>query len=152
MGWAHKARHPALSIFYLVGSAFTGQLDFGELSKCLWFCFTDLLPSRSVISRDPQTPILQTKYRARVVTCKSAAEQEAEELEKLQQWVLRACLRKASKACLFAFGLWGQQLLFPFSCWLCRLCSSHCDWGGGCGGALEHNLVKVQSRSASSRT
>ncbi|XP_057636884.1 targeting protein for Xklp2 isoform X1 [Chionomys nivalis] len=52
----------------------------------------NLLPSRSVtkISRDPQTPILQTKYRARVVTCKSAAEQEAEELEKLQQYKFKA--------------------------------------------------------------
>ncbi|CAO2578285.1 Targeting protein for Xklp2 [Lemmus lemmus] len=42
------------------------------------------------ISRDPQTPILQTKYRARLVTCKSAAEQEAEELEKLQQYKFKA--------------------------------------------------------------
>ncbi|CAO2578286.1 Targeting protein for Xklp2 [Lemmus lemmus] len=52
----------------------------------------NLLPSRSVtkISRDPQTPILQTKYRARLVTCKSAAEQEAEELEKLQQYKFKA--------------------------------------------------------------
>ncbi|XP_041526360.1 targeting protein for Xklp2 isoform X2 [Microtus oregoni] len=52
----------------------------------------NLLPSRSVtkISRDPQTPILQTKYRARVVTCKSTAEQEAEELEKLQQYKFKA--------------------------------------------------------------
>ncbi|XP_042132428.1 targeting protein for Xklp2 isoform X2 [Peromyscus maniculatus bairdii] len=52
----------------------------------------NLLPSRPVtkISRDPQTPILQTKYRARLVTCKSAAEQEAEELEKLQQYKFKA--------------------------------------------------------------
>ncbi|XP_028630795.1 targeting protein for Xklp2 isoform X2 [Grammomys surdaster] len=51
-----------------------------------------LLPSKPVnkIARDPQTPILQTKYRARVVTCKSAAEQEAEELEKLQQYKFKA--------------------------------------------------------------
>ncbi|CAH6777074.1 targeting protein for Xklp2 isoform X2 [Phodopus roborovskii] len=52
----------------------------------------NLLPSRSVtkISKDPQTPILQTKYRARLVTCKSTAEQEAEELEKLQQYKFKA--------------------------------------------------------------
>ncbi|XP_045385443.1 targeting protein for Xklp2 isoform X2 [Lemur catta] len=52
-----------------------------------------LLPSKSSvpkISRDPQTPILQTKQRARPVTCKSAAEQEAEELEKLQQYKFKA--------------------------------------------------------------
>ncbi|XP_052039898.1 targeting protein for Xklp2 isoform X2 [Apodemus sylvaticus] len=51
-----------------------------------------VLPSKSVnkIVRDPQTPLLQTKYRARVVTCKSAAEQEAEELEKLQQYKFKA--------------------------------------------------------------
>ncbi|XP_042550621.1 targeting protein for Xklp2 isoform X2 [Dipodomys spectabilis] len=52
-----------------------------------------LLPSKSSvtkISRDPQTPILQTKLRARPVTCKSTAEQEAEELEKLQQYKFKA--------------------------------------------------------------
>lgn len=51
-----------------------------------------VLPSKSVnkIVQDPQTPLLQTKYRARVVTCKSAAEQEAEELEKLQQYKFKA--------------------------------------------------------------
>ncbi|XP_028354516.1 targeting protein for Xklp2 isoform X3 [Physeter macrocephalus] len=51
-----------------------------------------LLPSKSVakICRDPQTPVLQTKQRARPVTCKSAAEQEAEELEKLQQYKFKA--------------------------------------------------------------
>uniref|UniRef100_A0A8D2AR03 TPX2 microtubule nucleation factor n=1 Tax=Sciurus vulgaris TaxID=55149 RepID=A0A8D2AR03_SCIVU len=52
-----------------------------------------VLPSKSSatkISRDPQTPLLQTKYRARPVTCKSAAEQEAEELEKLQQYKFKA--------------------------------------------------------------
>ncbi|XP_058142844.1 targeting protein for Xklp2 isoform X2 [Dasypus novemcinctus] len=51
-----------------------------------------LLPSKPVakISRDPQTPVLQTKQRARPVTCKSAADQEAEELEKLQQYKFKA--------------------------------------------------------------
>ncbi|XP_022448452.1 targeting protein for Xklp2 isoform X3 [Delphinapterus leucas] len=51
-----------------------------------------LLPSKSVakICRDPQTPVLQTKQRARPVTYKSAAEQEAEELEKLQQYKFKA--------------------------------------------------------------
>lgn len=52
-----------------------------------------LLPSKSAvgkISRDPQTPVLQTKKRARPVTCKSTAEQEAEELEKLQQYKFKA--------------------------------------------------------------
>ncbi|XP_055473955.1 targeting protein for Xklp2 isoform X1 [Psammomys obesus] len=52
----------------------------------------NLLPPKSVtkIKRDPQTPLLQTKYRARPVTCKSTAEQEAEELEKLQQYKFKA--------------------------------------------------------------
>ncbi|XP_037353228.1 targeting protein for Xklp2 isoform X2 [Talpa occidentalis] len=52
-----------------------------------------LLPSKSTvakISRDPKTPILQTKHRARPVTCKSAADQEAEELEKQQQYKFKA--------------------------------------------------------------
>ncbi|XP_026925612.1 targeting protein for Xklp2 isoform X2 [Acinonyx jubatus] len=52
-----------------------------------------LLPSKSAvvkISRDPQTPVLQTKQRTRPVTCKSAADQEAEELEKLQQYKFKA--------------------------------------------------------------
>lgn len=52
-----------------------------------------LLPSKSTvakISRDPQTPVLQTKQRARPVTCKSAADLEAEELEKLQQYKFKA--------------------------------------------------------------
>lgn len=52
-----------------------------------------LLPSKSAvpkISRDPQTPVLQTKHRARPVTCKSAADQEAEELEKLKQYKFKA--------------------------------------------------------------
>ncbi|XP_015452502.1 targeting protein for Xklp2 isoform X2 [Pteropus alecto] len=52
-----------------------------------------LLPSKSAvakISRDPQTPVLQTKWRSRPVTCKSTADQEAEELEKLQQYKFKA--------------------------------------------------------------
>ncbi|XP_055963869.1 targeting protein for Xklp2-like [Sorex fumeus] len=52
-----------------------------------------LLPSKPAvakISRDPQTPVLQTKHRARPVTYKSAADQEAEELEKLQQYKFKA--------------------------------------------------------------
>jgi targeting protein for Xklp2 len=46
-----------------------------------------LLPSKSVtkISRDPQILVLQPKEFARSVTCKSAAEQEAKEVEKMQQ-------------------------------------------------------------------
>uniref|UniRef100_A0A673UUT2 TPX2 microtubule nucleation factor n=1 Tax=Suricata suricatta TaxID=37032 RepID=A0A673UUT2_SURSU len=52
-----------------------------------------LLPSKSAvvkISRDPQTPVLQTKQRTRPVTCKSTADQEAEELERLQQYKFKA--------------------------------------------------------------
>lgn len=52
-----------------------------------------LLPSRSSVtkmSREPQTPVLQTKQRVRPATCKSTAEQEAEELEKLQQYKFKA--------------------------------------------------------------
>ncbi|DAA23179.1 targeting protein for Xklp2 isoform X3 [Bos taurus] len=50
------------------------------------------LPSKSVvrICRDPQTPVLQTKHRTRPVTCKSAADLEAEELEKQQQYKFKA--------------------------------------------------------------
>ncbi|XP_006154788.1 targeting protein for Xklp2 isoform X2 [Tupaia chinensis] len=52
-----------------------------------------LLPSKSSVtklSRDPQTPVLQTKQRVRPVTCKSTADQEAEELEKLRQYKFKA--------------------------------------------------------------
>lgn len=47
-------------------------------------------PSVIKLSRDPQTPVLQTKHRTRPVAYKSAAEQEAEELEKLQQYKFKA--------------------------------------------------------------
>ncbi|XP_042639550.1 targeting protein for Xklp2 [Orycteropus afer afer] len=52
-----------------------------------------LLPSKSAAAkmcRDPQTPVLQTKQRTRPVTYKSAADQEAELLEKLQQYKFKA--------------------------------------------------------------
>ncbi|XP_036899710.1 targeting protein for Xklp2 isoform X3 [Sturnira hondurensis] len=52
-----------------------------------------LLPSKSAVAkicRDPQTPVLLTKQRTRPVTCKSSADQEAEELEKLQQYKFKA--------------------------------------------------------------
>uniref|UniRef100_A0A452ILF4 Uncharacterized protein n=1 Tax=Gopherus agassizii TaxID=38772 RepID=A0A452ILF4_9SAUR len=38
----------------------------------------------------PKTPLLQTKQRFRPVTCKSAAELEAEEIEKLRQYKFKA--------------------------------------------------------------
>ncbi|XP_062445454.1 targeting protein for Xklp2 isoform X3 [Rhea pennata] len=38
----------------------------------------------------PKTPVLQTKQRFRPATCKSAAELEAEEIEKIQQYKFRA--------------------------------------------------------------
>uniref|UniRef100_A0A8C8S7S2 TPX2 microtubule nucleation factor n=1 Tax=Pelusios castaneus TaxID=367368 RepID=A0A8C8S7S2_9SAUR len=38
----------------------------------------------------PKTPLLQTKQRSRPVTCKSAAELEAEEIERLQQYKFKA--------------------------------------------------------------
>lgn len=51
-----------------------------------------LLPTKSVakIVTEPQTPVLQTKQRIRPVTCKSAVDLEAEELEKLQQYKFKA--------------------------------------------------------------
>lgn len=52
-----------------------------------------MLPPKSAvvkIPRDPQTPVLQNKQLARrpqtPVTCRSAADQEAEELQKLPQY------------------------------------------------------------------
>ncbi|XP_035199931.1 targeting protein for Xklp2 isoform X2 [Oxyura jamaicensis] len=39
---------------------------------------------------NPKTPLLQTKHRFRPVTCKSAAELEAEEIEKIQQYKFKA--------------------------------------------------------------
>ncbi|NXC46163.1 TPX2 protein, partial [Penelope pileata] len=39
---------------------------------------------------NPKTPVLQTKHRFRPVACKSAAELEAEEIEKIQQYKFRA--------------------------------------------------------------
>ncbi|NWZ67117.1 TPX2B protein, partial [Acrocephalus arundinaceus] len=38
----------------------------------------------------PKTPVLQTKQRLRPVTCKTAAELEAEEIEKIQQYKFKA--------------------------------------------------------------
>ncbi|XP_014311919.1 targeting protein for Xklp2 [Myotis lucifugus] len=52
-----------------------------------------LLPTKSTVAKivtEPQTPVLQTKQRTRPVTCKSAADLEAEELEKLQQYKFKA--------------------------------------------------------------
>ncbi|XP_052539725.1 targeting protein for Xklp2 isoform X3 [Tympanuchus pallidicinctus] len=39
---------------------------------------------------NPKTPVLQTKHRFRPVACKSAAELEAEEIEKIQQYKFKA--------------------------------------------------------------
>ncbi|NXI70349.1 TPX2 protein, partial [Anseranas semipalmata] len=39
---------------------------------------------------NPKTPVLQTKHRFRPATCKSSAELEAEEIEKIQQYKFRA--------------------------------------------------------------
>ncbi|XP_040432252.1 targeting protein for Xklp2 isoform X4 [Cygnus olor] len=39
---------------------------------------------------NPKTPLLQTKHRFRPVTCKSAVELEAEEIEKIQQYKFKA--------------------------------------------------------------
>ncbi|XP_019365532.1 PREDICTED: targeting protein for Xklp2 isoform X2 [Gavialis gangeticus] len=39
---------------------------------------------------NPKTPVLQTKRRLRPVTCKSTAELEAEEIEKIQQYKFKA--------------------------------------------------------------
>ncbi|NXB27105.1 TPX2B protein, partial [Rhagologus leucostigma] len=38
----------------------------------------------------PKTPVLRTKHRLRPVTCKTAAELEAEEIEKIQQYKFKA--------------------------------------------------------------
>ncbi|XP_005384948.1 PREDICTED: targeting protein for Xklp2 isoform X2 [Chinchilla lanigera] len=54
---------------------------------------TSLVASRfsvTKMSTKPRTPVLQTRHRARPVTCKSTAEQEAEELEKLQKYKFKA--------------------------------------------------------------
>ncbi|NXK48756.1 TPX2B protein, partial [Chauna torquata] len=50
------------------------------------------VPGKPVKARltNPKTPVLQTKHRFRPVTCKSAAELEAEEIEKIQQYKFRA--------------------------------------------------------------
>ncbi|NXI81294.1 TPX2B protein, partial [Rhipidura dahli] len=39
---------------------------------------------------NPKTPVLRTKHRLRPVTCKTAAELEAEEIEKIQQYKFKA--------------------------------------------------------------
>ncbi|XP_036608313.1 targeting protein for Xklp2 isoform X3 [Trichosurus vulpecula] len=51
-----------------------------------------LLPSKPSVLKitNPQTPVFKTKQRTRPVTCKSTAELEAEELEKIQQYKFRA--------------------------------------------------------------
>ncbi|NXL85647.1 TPX2B protein, partial [Alectura lathami] len=49
-------------------------------------------PGKPVKARltNPKTPVLQTKHRFRPVACKSTAELEAEEIEKIQQYKFRA--------------------------------------------------------------
>ncbi|NXJ10541.1 TPX2B protein, partial [Odontophorus gujanensis] len=49
-------------------------------------------PAKPVRARltNPKTPVLQTKHRLRPVACKSAAELEAEEIEKIQQYKFKA--------------------------------------------------------------
>ncbi|OXB67800.1 hypothetical protein ASZ78_005482 [Callipepla squamata] len=49
-------------------------------------------PAKPVRARltNPRTPVLQTKHRLRPVACKSAAELEAEEIEKIQQYKFKA--------------------------------------------------------------
>ncbi|XP_042743328.1 targeting protein for Xklp2 isoform X2 [Lagopus leucura] len=49
-------------------------------------------PTKPVKARltNPKTPVLQTKHRFRPVACKSAAELEAEEIEKIQQYKFKA--------------------------------------------------------------
>ncbi|XP_015737356.1 targeting protein for Xklp2 isoform X2 [Coturnix japonica] len=49
-------------------------------------------PAKPVKARltNPKTPVLQTKHRYRPVACKSAAELEAEEIEKIQQHKFKA--------------------------------------------------------------
>ncbi|XP_019477893.1 targeting protein for Xklp2 isoform X1 [Meleagris gallopavo] len=49
-------------------------------------------PAKPVKARltNPKTPVLQTKHRFRPVACKSAAELEAEEIEKIQQYKFKA--------------------------------------------------------------
>ncbi|XP_007474525.1 targeting protein for Xklp2 isoform X2 [Monodelphis domestica] len=51
-----------------------------------------LLPSKPSMLKitNPQTPVFKTKQRTRPVTCKSTAELEAEELEKIQQYKFKA--------------------------------------------------------------
>ncbi|XP_068930007.1 targeting protein for Xklp2 isoform X2 [Petaurus breviceps papuanus] len=51
-----------------------------------------LLPSKPSVLKitNPQTPVFRTKQRMRPVTCKSTAELEAEELEKIQQYKFKA--------------------------------------------------------------
>ena len=74
------------------------------------------LPSKSVvrICRDPQTPVLQTKHRTRPVTCKSAADLEAEELEKQQQWVPLAVFEEEFQepACFLFTSVGGAVTVF----------------------------------------
>ncbi|XP_072487734.1 targeting protein for Xklp2 isoform X2 [Notamacropus eugenii] len=51
-----------------------------------------LLPSKPSVLKitNPQTPVFKTKQRTRPITCKSTAELEAEELEKIQQYKFKA--------------------------------------------------------------
>jgi len=57
------------------------------LTAGLWLEFTGPVPGKLVKARtvNPKTPVLLTKHRFRPVTCKTTAELEAEELEKIQQ-------------------------------------------------------------------
>lgn len=54
---------------------------------CLWLEFVGSVSKKPVKARltHPKTPVLRTKQRLRPVTCKTAAELEEEEIEKIQQ-------------------------------------------------------------------
>ncbi|EHB11710.1 Targeting protein for Xklp2, partial [Heterocephalus glaber] len=76
--------------------AFSRIFNTGVMVLCIddgrvrGMCLLSSKSSVTKISTEPQTPVLQTRFRARPVTCKSTVEQEAEELEKLQQYKFKA--------------------------------------------------------------
>ncbi|XP_043836734.1 LOW QUALITY PROTEIN: targeting protein for Xklp2 [Dromiciops gliroides] len=75
-------KHPPSPVRNLDKNQLLGELTF-------WLSVLHSKPSVLKIT-NPQTPVFKTKQRARPVTCKSTAELEAEELEKIQQYKFKA--------------------------------------------------------------
>lgn len=84
----HSAGGRATRVFWLLyWEQFVATAGLALNCWSLWLEFIGPPPGRTVKARftNPKTPLLLTKQRFRPATCKTTAELEAEEIEKLQQ-------------------------------------------------------------------